>query len=218
MKTAQLLLFLTIYLFSTACNDQKKEKPDRLPIEVEANPSKYIQKGSIIFGNKTMPSYYFLDAQSLSMQAVEANAFIDSLRLAYQTDSTDINTQFALGTYYSTSIAFKQKGELGGPHCDSALILLGKVIESSPNYKEGAALFNRAQAHFCQQDWQAGAADLEQYCKAIKAPSAYALLGLAHASYKQADQTKACQYFQEYKTATPGSGNSSENIWSERCQ
>lgn len=223
MKTINLLFFLSLILSTSACNlffeEETKKQGD--PIELEPDPSdqsKYSISGSVISGNGTMPAYHFLDAQSLGMQVEEANAFIDSLRLAYKTDSTDINTQFALGTYYSTSVAFKQKGEFGGPHCDSALILLSKVIESKPNYKEGAALFNRAQAQLCQQDWQAATANLEQYINNTKSPSAYALLGLAHASYEQGDQKKACNYYQEYKAATPASGNSSEQIWVERCE
>jgi tetratricopeptide (TPR) repeat protein len=219
MKSLKLFLLLAIVLLSTACNDNPKEDPKaKSPEKPAPEPqTKYVQKGAFL-SDGGASTFHFLEAKSLEMKAEAANAFIDSLRTAYQADSTNSNTQFALGTYFATSVAFLDEGESGGPRCDSAVILLSKVIETNAMYLAGAAYFNRAQAYFCQENWQAATSDLEKYIEMDPDPSAYALLGLSKTAYEQGDSSKACAYFAEFQSATEGSWDSTLKVWEERCQ
>ncbi|MCP4438450.1 MAG: hypothetical protein GY810_05855 [Aureispira sp.] len=207
-----------IAIFCIACNDSKPVENGSMgePQIVEVDNSETLSsRGAILMGSES-DAHFIMEAESLKLEADAANKYIDSLEQLCAQDTSNIDANFAFGTELALGCDWDGNGNLKG--CNEAIESLTRVISTDPNYKNGAAYFNRGQAYISSENWEAATKDLNAYLEIDKdLPSAYAYLLLAKAAFEQGNKDKACEHVQHVKDGLPGQYNSTYNIWTERC-
>lgn len=213
---------LILFLFCTACSDPSTPNPEeKIEPEIEqltvSNEDALSTRGSVLDGGRDEEPRFFMEAATLKMDADEANRTIDSLKRFCAQDTTNIDANFLLGTAWTISCNFNNDNNF--EHCTEAIPLLNRVVQEKPNYKNGAAYFNRAQAYVISKQWDKAQADINKYLEIdAELPSMYAYYLLASIAYAKGDTTETCKCIKTVKEGVTGFGMSSLDIWDKRCK
>ncbi|MCP4438449.1 MAG: tetratricopeptide repeat protein [Aureispira sp.] len=216
LRTTGFLIFMILSF--VACDNSAEEKTTTPETSVELpepNKTGFVSKGSMLFSSKE-DAKVFLEAPLIHVHADTANKKADSLRLAYANDPNNIDVNFELGTHFAVLGSFTLEDE--HKKRDSAIVMLTKVIETNPKYKNGAAYFNRGQTYAVGLKWEEAVQDINTYLDVDPEPEVYSQLILANANYAKGDSTKACEYIQIMQEGLGNSYNSATSIWEKRCK
>lgn len=215
--TSMILFFCIACNYYQDPNTEEKIGP-KGPQLIEVNENALSSRGSTLGGGADEEPTFFMDEPTLSMGADQANRTIDSLKLVLGQDSSNIDVNFVLGANTVITCSFFYK-ENNAKSCWEGIPLLTRVIKQQPNYKKGAAYFNRGQAYLLAGQLDKAKADINKYIEIdAELPSAFAYYNLASIAYAQGDSTEACKCVQTARAGLEGFGSSSLAIWEKRCK